>query len=343
MLTLPLCGLLKTQLGAEVVMLARGYTRPVLEASPFVDEILDWDDVAAEGADAQRAFMERARADVVLHVFPRRDIARAARDARIPLRIGTSHRVYHWLTCNALEHFGRRGSALHEAQLNVRLARRLLGEAIPSLAELAPLTRVVPRVNVPADVDALIDPTRAQLVLHPGSNGSGREWPLDYWKALAESVDPSRVQLLVSGSREEGERLRSWISTLPSRVVDLTGRLELAELIALLAKVDGMVAAGTGPLHIAAAAGARTLGLFPPTPPIHPGRWAPQGPHAEFLTAPAACAAHGRAGDAACGCMRAISVAAVFDRIAEWTRPSVRDPGYRMRPSVRRLPATASI
>lgn len=304
-LTLPLCALLRSRLGAEVVVLGREYTRPLLEASPHVDAVLDWEAVSGQSSAEQGEYLRNARADAILHVFPRPDIARAALAARIPLRIGTSHRWYNWLTCNALEHFSRKRSKLHEAQLDIRLARRLLGAGIPSLAELASLTALVPRVPAPPPVAALPGSDRFRLVLHPGSNGSAREWPLEHWKTLAESLDPARVQLLVTGSAAEGVALREWIGSLPRSVVDLTGRLDLAELIALLSLVDGLIAASTGPLHIAAGVGIHALGLFPSTPPIHPGRWAPLGPRAEALVAPAAD-------------LGAISPAAVGDRVNAW-------------------------
>jgi heptosyltransferase III len=287
-LTLPLCALLKTRLGAEVIVLGRGYTRPVLDASPYVDVALEWDELEQATPAARREFLADVQADVILHVFPEPAIARAARAARIPLRIGTSHRWYHWLTCNALEHFSRKRSPLHEAQLNVRLARRLLGSAVPTLQSLAPFTTLTPRATIPPPVAALLDDARTKIVLHPGSSGSAREWPLDHWKALVDSLDPARVQLFVSGSAAEGAALRDWIGALPAHIVDLTGRLSLSELIALLARVDGLAAASTGPLHLAAGVGVHALGLFPSTPPIHPGRWAPLGPRAEVLVAPSA-------------------------------------------------------
>lgn len=268
-------------------MLGRDYTRPVLQASPFVDGVLSWDEVAASSGERQREFLADAGADVILHVFPRRDIARAALGARIPLRIGTSHRWFHWLTCNALERFSRKRSSLHEAQLDIRLARRLLGREIPPLAELVPLTRLVPRVPVPPRIADQLRDDRFRLVLHPGSSGSAREWPLDHWKTLGESMDSSRVQLFVTGSAAEANLLRDWIDALPPGVVNLTGELELSELIALLSRVDGLVAASTGPLHVAAGVGIHALGLFPATPPVHPGRWAPLGPKTEVITAPA--------------------------------------------------------
>lgn len=287
-LTLPLCALLQSRLGAEVIVLGRHYTRPLLEASPHVNGVLEWDDVEAAAGTRQRDFLHAARADVIVHVFPHAAIARAARAAGIPLRIGTSHRWYHWLTCNDLEHFSRKRSSLHEAQLNIRLARTLLGPGIPSLDELSPLTEISPRVGLPGEVASMLRNDLFKLVLHPGSSGSAREWPLAHWKALAELADPDRVQLVVTGSASEGAALAEWIAALPPNVINLTGRLDLGQLIALLARVDGLVAASTGPLHLAAASGIHALGLFPSTPPIHPGRWAPLGPRAEVIAAPAA-------------------------------------------------------
>jgi len=303
-LTLPLCALLQSRLGAEVIVLGRRYTRPLLEASPHVDGVLEWEDESGDES-TQRELLREVHADAIIHAFPRPAIARAARAARIPLRIGTSHRVFHWLTCNRLEHFSRRRSTLHEAQLNVRLARRFLGPDIPSLAELSPLTRLVPRVPLPDSVAKRLREDRFTLVLHPGSSGSAREWPLSHWTALARSLDPDRLQLVVTGSASEGEALRGWLGELPHGTADLTGQLDLAQLVALLGRADGLIAASTGPLHVAAGVGIHALGLFASTPPIHPGRWAPLGPGAEVLVAPAAD-------------LSEISPAQVHSRVDEW-------------------------
>lgn len=308
-LTLPLCGLLREALGATVVFLGRAYTRPVLEAAAAVDEVLEWDDAAPPAA--RRAVVAGARADVVVHAFPRPAVARAAAAARVPLRVGTSRRWYHWLTCNRLESVARRDSPLHEAQLNVRLARSLLPRADQSLAELAPLARLTPRVAVPGAVAPLLAPDRFTLVIHPRSAGSAREWPLASWGALVAALPADRFRVLVTGSADEGRAIAAWTAALPAHAHDLTGRLSLAELVAVLAAADGVVAASTGPLHLAAAAGARTLGLFPPVRPIHPGRWAPLGPRAEVLVAPGPGAA-----DAAD--LAAIPAAAVRARVAAW-------------------------
>ncbi len=321
-LTLPLCGLLTERLGAEVLFLGRGYTRAVVEASDAVNGMLDWDAVAGESRDAQARFLADARADVILHVRPTHAISRAAHHAHIPSRIGTSRRLHHWLHCTRLVPGGRRGSALHEAQLNVRLARSLLGDAdeLP-LGALAPYGRIRPRVPVPADVAPLLAGDRFNLVLHPKSLGSAREWPLAAYRELVDSLPADRWRVLVTGSADEGAAMRDWLRALPAHAHDVTGRLSLAELIALLAAADGVVGASTGPVHVAAATGTRTLGLFSPVRPMHPGRWAPLGARASVLVAPAACAAC-TAGDPApgraCTCMAAIPAADVRACVEAW-------------------------
>jgi ADP-heptose:LPS heptosyltransferase len=67
-------------------------------------------------------------------------------------------------------------------------------------------------------------------------------------------------------------------------VHNLTGKMSLDELIAFIGAADVLVAASTGPLHIAAACGIQAIGLYADRRPIHPGRWAPLGPKAVAIT-----------------------------------------------------------
>jgi heptosyltransferase III len=317
-----LCGLLKAQLGAHVIFLGCAYTRAVLEASSAVDTIVEWDDMLP--ATDQLAHIAETRADVLLHVFPRPAIARAAWAARVPWRVGTSHRLYHWLYCNRLEPLGRRRSSLHEAQLNVRLARSLLDAgslALPPDA-LAPYGRLCPRVHVPSAIADLLQRDRFTLVVHPKSFESAREWPLTHYRALVNALPPDRFRVLITGTRKEGEAMREWLSALPPHAHDVTGRTTLAELIALLAAADGVVAASTGPLHIAAAVGTPALGLYPRRSPMNVERWAPLGPCASTLVPPTPCGHCGAGTGArpvdACACVEAVSVDAVYAHVEAW-------------------------
>jgi heptosyltransferase-3 len=315
-LTLPLCGLLAKELDAEVLFLGRGYTTPVLEACDAVSRILNWDTVADAGPDAQAALLKDAGADAILHVFPRPLIATAARRAGIAKRIGTTHRIYHWWTCNSLVRLGRRGSDLHEAQLNVQLAGRLLKRVDYSPTELASFGKLTPRVAVPERAARLLTRDRINIALQMTTRGSSRDWRPERWRELIGALDQSKYRLFVLGTVEERAQVADLLASAPPHVVDLTG-LDLRELIAVLAKMDGMISGSTGPVQVGAAVGIPTLTLIPPTRPIHPGRYAPLGARAEYITPATECAACA-AGSTPCSCMDAVLVRDVVERVAKF-------------------------
>ncbi len=323
-LTLPLCGLLRARVpGARITYLGRRYTAPVVAHSPFVDAVLAWDDLTSAG-DPARALHDAAGAvpfDVILHVHPDRDIARAAARARIPRRIGTSRRWYHWLWATERVPLHRKGSRLHEAQLNVQLALPLLGrDAVPSLDELRPLAALVPpppTARVQARLEAAREGGRFALVVHPLSGGSAAAWPLEHVAALLRLLDPARVRLLLSGSAAEREQMAPWMATLPVPVVDATAGT-MDELVALLAGADGVLAPSTGPLHVAAAVGTRTAGLFRhPDTSWDVSRWHPLGPRATALTPPTPCTTCARLGPR-CTCVREVTPAMVAALVERW-------------------------
>lgn len=288
MLTLPMAGLIKQRMpGTRITFIGRRYTLPVLRCCAHVDEAIALDDLREGGAEAAVARLRALRADAFVHVFPQRELADWARRAGIAVRVGTSHRWWHWLTCNRRVAFSRRRSTLHEAQLNIRLLEPFgLGEP-PPLDALSALSGFDPPAP-DETVRALLRPGLRQVILHPLSQGSAVEWGLDRFKELIRLLDPARHRVIVTGTKAEAERYRPMLDGAGAHVTDAGGLLSLQQLIALVGACDALVAASTGPLHIAAACGKRAIGLYSPQPPIHPGRWGPIGPDARALVAPGA-------------------------------------------------------
>jgi ADP-heptose:LPS heptosyltransferase len=284
MLTLPMAGLLRHQFpSVRTTFLGRGYTAPVLRCCRHVDQVLTKETLQASDPVGTLRALD---ADLLIHVFPDRDVAMWARKAGIPMRIGTAHRWWHWATCTHKPAFSRRRSALHEAQLNLHLLAPLGITRIPSLAELAAFSGFTP-LAPDAAVRAFLKPGRRTLIVHPLSKGSAVEWGLDRFGALIGQLDPTNWQVVVTGTEAEAARYRSGLPLHLPHVVDAGGRLSLDQLIALIGAADALVAASTGPLHIAAACGIRAIGLYSPKRPIHPGRWAPIGDKAIALVASA--------------------------------------------------------
>src|SRR4051794_33870418 len=102
---------------AKIAFIGKAYTKPVILACKYVDAFIDREDFL----NGSGKTIGGEPADVIIHVFPDAAIAGHARKAGIPLRIGTTNRIYHWTTCNKLVKLSRRNSDLHEAQLNLRL------------------------------------------------------------------------------------------------------------------------------------------------------------------------------------------------------------------------------
>lgn len=276
-LTLPIIGYLKQQHpNLEIGFLGKSYTQPIIKLATGVSNFHNWDEVVTEDTTTQAEFLKGLGYDTILHVFPRPEIAKAAKAANIKTRIGTTGRLYHWHTCNKLVRFSRKRSGLHESQLNFKLLKGLNIQYIPEKREVANLYDLeLPQISQPWK--SYLKPNKFNLVLHPKSKGSAVEWPEKKYLELISRLPENLFEIFITGTAEEGD-LVSHLSTLKiNNVHPLFGKMSLQELCGFLAEVNGVLAASTGPLHIAAALGTHAMGLYAPQKPIHPGRWAPIG------------------------------------------------------------------
>ena len=319
-LTLPMAGILKKEIpGCYILFLGKKYTKPILDACEFVDEFVDWDDVSSIQHPASSISSFTAlKADIFVHVFPRKEIQKLAKAAKIPLRIGTSHRWYSWLYCNKLVHYSRKKSDLHEAQLNLKLLEPLGITKKFTLSEIASfygLTKLTtaPKLRSEGGGQRSEDGGAFNLILHPKSKGSAREWGLDNFSRLIGLLPEDKFRIFITGTKEEGALMKDFLYQHRNRVTDMTGKLSLAELLVFINSCDGLVAASTGPLHIAAALGKRAVGIYAPMRPIFPERWAPLGEKATYLVLDKKCEKCRKSGN--CECIRAITAEQVVEKL----------------------------
>lgn len=312
-LTLPMAGLIKQFIPqSKVIFLGRNYTRDVIGLSKHVDTFVSYDELLKLPEQQRVQRFQQLGASHIIHVFPVKEIAQLAKKAGIKNRIGTTNRLWHWFTCNIRVKLSRKNSDLHEAQLNTKLLVPLgISKAfsIPELEKAYGFTKVPGLEQTFAE---WIIPGKTHVILHPKSKGSAREWGLENFSKLISELDPLRYQVYISGTAQEGELVRSLIEKHPE-VTDLTGKLSLQQFIAFINHCDVLVAASTGPLHIAAALGKKAIGLFSPMRPIHPGRWMPIGKQAAYLVLDKDCAGCKKTKD--CQCIRDIKTSDVIKLI----------------------------
>lgn len=232
--------------------------------------------------------------------------------AEITHRIGSANGLLQQKWCNHLVHVKRFGLPRHEAQRHFQLL-------MPFGVDVdLPLRALTQRVGLPAPRLAVIAdlPSAHYQVFHAFSHGHGREWPVAHWIELARLLTGAGWQVVMTGSAAEGSRLAdAWPATArPTGMFDACGRLDLAQLASLLSRAAAVVAASTGPLHLAAALGVASVGLFAPRKGIDMSRWAPLGARAVGIQARARCAQ--RCDASTCRCIQKLLPQRVADAVA---------------------------
>lgn len=279
-LTLPVCVALKQQFPeAELVYLCRNYTAPVVACFEPIDDMLVYEELEALSNDERALKLEGFSA--VLHLFPNKIVANWCKQARIPLRVGTAHRLHHWWTCNLLPWFSRKRSDLHEAQLNFYLAKAIGYSNIPNWIEIKQTNAFRVEDSLPAEFQS--HDFSKVILLHPKSNGSGVELPFEKYAELSLLLVEKGFEVFFTGTEKEGELFRNQIPK-NSKIKDVTGLWDLKTFIAIISKSKALIACSTGPYHLAGLCQIQAIGLFTNTRPIHPGRWAALGTQSKALT-----------------------------------------------------------
>ena len=318
---LPLVAMIKRQRpDIRVCMVVTAYTMPLLETCEWVDEVIEDRAVIADPA-----ILASRHVDAFINPLADEELARAAFLAKVPIRIGDVERPKTIRWCNRFVWSRRKWSALHESQIILRHLRPLgLGCRLPlsELKTLILLSRVSP---LDESLRQKLDATAFNLVIHPKSNKSGREWPARHFLRMVQLLENEPVRILLTGVQCELDALKAECPELlrHEKVVVLMGATTSAQLISLIANADGLVASSTGPLHIAAALGIHALGLFPRRTALGERRWYPLGAKGESLQLPGNCLFPNNTCERDptrqnCRCMIGISPEQVAARVQSW-------------------------
>ncbi len=307
-LTLPVCIYLKLlDPNIVITILARSYTKPIVDACPAIDHFIDYEALEKLSEKEQIANIRERNIDVILHTFNKTTIAKLAKQAGIPIRIGNTSKNSHFIYCNKLIRLSRGNSHLHEAQQMFLFLQPLGLTHIPTIGTIANYYQdfYKPVGTLDPELAAWLKPDKFNLIVHTMSNGHGREWEMDKYAELINKLPLDKFNVIISGSAKEAEVLNEWVKQLPSAVINLSGKMTLPQFMSFICKADGLLASGTGPLHMAAASGIHALGLFPVSKSINALRWAPLGRKAEHIESD---------GDT----LASISVDMVLQRINSW-------------------------
>jgi len=124
------------------------------------------------------------------------------------------------------------------------------------------------------------------LAIAPAANWRGKQWRAERFAALIEHLTGMdgilpRARVAVFAAPGETEQARAVLEAVPpERRIDTLGRVDLPTVGACLRRCAFFVGNDSGLMHMAAAAGIPTLGLFGPSRVEH---YAPWGPRAAWV------------------------------------------------------------
>jgi ADP-heptose:LPS heptosyltransferase len=134
------------------------------------------------------------------------------------------------------------------------------------------------------DIGRFALPDRFALLV-PGCSPHrpGKRWPAERYGALAASLDAQGIAPVIIGSAAE-RRLADTIRAAAPAARDLTGQTTLGDLACLARAARSAVGNDTGPMHLIATAGCRSVVLF--SRDSDPALCAPRGPDVTVLRRP---------------------------------------------------------
>lgn len=116
------------------------------------------------------------------------------------------------------------------------------------------------------------------ILVHPFGAYPEKEWAAERYAGLIERlVETHSARVLVTGAPGDETKAAALAELCAVPFENLVGRTSVPSLGAVMRKTDLVITGDGGPMHLAAAVGARVIALFGPT---DPERWGPLSPQA---------------------------------------------------------------
>ena len=259
---------------------------PLVENDPNIDAVWTWtgDETDRELADLEDK-LRREKFDAVVILQYQLKLARLMKRVGISKRYGPLSKGSSWILLNRGSWQARSRGQRHEMEHNLALARRLTGGWLNQFRS--------PRRDFPeprlhltegqleiGDTFRRIEAAAAETVVfvHPGSGGSALDWEPARFAGVANALARRPGwRVFITGSATDSGTVAAVASHLDQGIDILLDRFSLREFMGILSAGDLFIGPSTGPLHIAAAVGCATVGLFPPVVTMGPDRWGPRG------------------------------------------------------------------
>lgn len=304
---------------AKISCLAVPRVKEVLQSIPSVDDIITYDD--QEGAHGNpfgklKLILELRRQRFDAAFLLHRSLTRALLTylAGIPVRVGYDEK-------------GRGRYLTHKVQpLSGEVHRsdqylNVIESYGVSVRDRRCQLTVCPRAQREVESMLISKGIRQEdflVAVNPGGNWDLKRWPKENFSALIERLmNDLHVKVVIPGAAKDMDLVAKISAPLKHKPVVLAGETNLKQLLALMKRVNLLVSADSGPLHLANSVGTDVVAIFGPTRPAVTG---PRGGgRAEVLAQDVGCNRE------ACYflecpdniCMQSVTVEDVFERVRQ--------------------------
>jgi ADP-heptose:LPS heptosyltransferase len=177
------------------------------------------------------------------------------------LRVGLHHGIHRLKLRAAYTHVVHDPTELHETRpITEYYLRALEPLGVPVLTREI---RLVPRSDDLAAMARLVGAAGKILLVHPGTRSAYRLWPVEQFAAVCDfAQDALGAQVVLTGGPGDATALAAIRRHARTHLLPLPDTLPIGRFAALAKLASAVLCHDSGPMHVAAATGARVIALY---------------------------------------------------------------------------------
>lgn len=300
----------------------------LLIGHPMLDEVIIIDKKSLTGGSfgARYQYFKRLRAELKSRKFDLvLDLQGLLKSSVIALMTGCKTRYGYW---EMREGSGLVTKAIKGNYAQEHVIQRYLDVVRFLGSDVQEPEFVLPNIDKEEqDIKKALTGFTKYIVLAPATSWASKEWPLDNYVELGGRLTDAGYQIVLVGGKSDiakskyvYEQMRK--NNQAAKIIDLTGKTSLKELMAVCRNAVLYISGDTGPLHVAVTTGVPIVAMYGPTMPHRTG---PYVSEAMGNTISQTVVIAGKAGCAPCRkrecdtmeCMKSITVDEVYDSVKQ--------------------------
>ena len=325
-LSLPAIRTIKKKFPDEPIhLMVSSYAYPIVEHYPGIDSIIKYDRGEDGSSDVDRTKqliqkVSELNCRVALLLVYDSNVLSIIKKAGIKERYGPLTKIRGFFSYTKWLSQHRSRVEQHELEYNLDLLK-LIGVQESEFDYSLELP--VPKTSVERAFEKLKEigfkePEGGYIIIHPSMGGSALNWTYAFYTELASRLSQDTgLPIVVTGTSNDSHITASITQHIAGTSFNAAGIFSLHELIGVISKTRLFIAPSTGPLHISAAIGIPTVGIFSPVKVQTAKRWGPYSKDSVTVTPQVDCPGKLECLGEKCkhnSCMDLVSVDEVFEK-----------------------------